>query len=204
MIQPGLCLLHGIRLNPKSQKLRFGQAVIASCQLLSEHLAVLGANRIKFIFPKGNPDRLLKAFCIRRHIHKGKLEVDGAVEKVQKSTPLFKNRRFILLLGQLVVDILKLDCLCVVVVPYPADSVREHPLKRDGLLCGTGDAVIPTRRFHNGLYLLLLLWSQMGRHFHIAFHFLFSKQSAVPPSQPDTAAEERNSSYLSHRAVFSA
>ena len=157
MIQPGLCLLHGVGLDPKGQKLRFGQAVIASCQLLPEHLAVFGTDRIKFIFPEGNPNRLLKAVRIRRHIHKGKLKVDGTVEKIQESTPLFKNRRFILLLGQLIVNILKLDCLCVVIIPYPADPVREHPLKRDGLLCGTGDAVILTRRFHNRLDLLLFL-----------------------------------------------
>ena len=99
MIQPGLCLLHGVRLNPKGQKLHFGQTVIASCQLLPEHLAVFGTDRIKFIFSKRNPDRLLKAIGIRRHVHKGKLKVDGAVEEVKKSTPLFKNRRFILLLG---------------------------------------------------------------------------------------------------------
>ena len=83
--------------------------------------------------------------------------MDGAVEKIQKSTPFLKNRCFILLLGQLVVDILKPDCLCVVIVPYPADPVREHPLKRDGLLCGPGNTVILTRRFHNRLDLLLFL-----------------------------------------------
>ncbi len=48
------------------------------------------------------------------HIHKRLLEMDAGIEEVSEGAPFLKNASLVLLLGQLVVDILKLDCLGVV------------------------------------------------------------------------------------------
>ena len=78
---------------------------------------------------KWDPDARLKALGIRRHVHEGELKVDGAVKKVQESAPFFEDRGFILLLGQLVVDVLELDGLRIVIFTHTTDPVREHPVK---------------------------------------------------------------------------
>ena len=45
-------------------------------------------------------------------------------------------------LCQLVIDILKLDCLCIIIKPYTADTIRKHPVKRNALLCRLRYAII--------------------------------------------------------------
>ena len=67
--------------------------------------------------------------------------MDGAVEEVQEAAPFFEDGRFILLLGQLIVDILELDGLGVKAA-NTADAVREHPVKGNRLLGGPWDPII--------------------------------------------------------------
>ena len=61
-----------------------------------------------------------------------------AVKEVEKAAPLLENGGLVLLQGQLVVDVLKLDGAGVVAVPHPAGAVGKHPLKGNGLLGGAG------------------------------------------------------------------
>jgi hypothetical protein len=78
-----------------------------------------------------DPDALLEALRVCRQVDEGQFEMDRAVKEVQKAAPLFEDRRLVLLLGQLVIDVLKLDRAGVIVVPDTADPVREHPVKGD-------------------------------------------------------------------------
>ena len=198
MVQPGLGLLHGRRLDAEGQVLGFGQTVVAAGELAFEHLAVLHAHTVKLIPCQRDADGTLKALRVGRHVHKGQLKADGAVEEVEKAAPLLKDGGLVLLLGKLVVDVIKLDGLGVVVVGYPADTVREHPLERDRLLGGAGRPVIPARRRHDFPDLLLLLFCQTcrengGRRFPAAF-FPRCKQWRVPPFPPGPAASGQSNS----------
>ena len=83
--------------------------------------------------------------------------MNGAVKEIQETAPLIEDGSLIFLLCQLIVDVLELNGFGVIAVCHTANPIREHSLKRDRLLCGTGDAVILTRRFHNRLDLLLFL-----------------------------------------------
>ena len=91
---------------------------------------------------QGDPDACFEALGIRQHVHEGKLKVDGAVEKVQETAPFLEDRGLVLLLGQLVVDVLELNGLRIIVAGHPADPIREHPVKGNGLLGCPRHAVI--------------------------------------------------------------
>lgn len=103
-----------------------------------------------------------------------------AVKEIEKSTPLVKNGRLILLCRQLIVDILKLQCLRVVTVIHTADPVREHSLKRDGLLRRPWDPVVSSGLSYNLTHLRAFFLRQMGRHFdflRISFSHEYSFQN---------------------------
>ena len=208
MLQPGLCLLHGFCFNAKGQIFGFGQAIVATLQLLAEHLAVFLTYIIEAILAGLNLNPAFKALHISSHIHKGQLKVDGAIKEVQEAAPFLKNRSLVLLLSQLIVDVLKLNGFRVIAITYPADAVRKHPLKRDGLLCRAGNAIIPLRFFNDRANLLFLPLCQSVRQSHSAGFCLFfsafqSKQYAVPPVLPTPAASALHSNCWSDRAGLS-
>ena len=60
--------------------------------------------------------------------------MDGAVKVIEEVAPCVKDGRLVLVLVELVIDILKLHRFAVIVICHPADTVREHPLKRNGIL----------------------------------------------------------------------
>ena len=204
VVEAGLCLLHGICFNSEGQVLRLGQTVVALLKLLPEHHAVFGADIIKTVVLIRNADALFKSIRIGGHIHKGQLEMDAGIEEVQEGAPFLKNGGLVLLLSQLVVDILKLDCLGVVPICDTADTVREHPLKGNGLLGRPGNAVIPLGFLHRSFQLLLLLPRQLfrgnrSRRSCLCFSgFLFiNGQFAVPPAQvrPDESGLHSSCSF---------
>lgn len=80
--------------------------------------------------------------------------MNGAVEVIEEVAPAAENGRFILVLVQLVVDILKLNRFGIIVIRYPADAVREHPLKRNGILCGFVSFVLSSSIFDRSFNLL--------------------------------------------------
>ena len=61
--------------------------------------------------------------------------MNRAVEIIEEITPALKDRGLIFILGELIVDVLKLNSLCVVAVRYTADPVRPHPFIGDTVLC---------------------------------------------------------------------
>ena len=52
---------------------------------------------------------------IGAQIHKRQLKVHGAIEEVQETAPFIKDGCLILLLGKLIIDVLKLNCLGIIV-----------------------------------------------------------------------------------------
>ena len=189
MCQPWFRLPHGIRFNAESEIFRFCQSIIALCQLLFQHLTVLGTDRIEIVFSEWNADTLFKTLRIGTHIHKRQFKTDRAVEKVQESTPFIKNSCFILLLCQLIIDVLVLNGFRIIVVCHTADTVREHPLKWNGILCSLRNSLVPLCLFNHRFNFFLLFSGQIRRHFYFScLFFLFEEQSALPPSQVDSDA----------------
>ena len=70
---------------------------------------------------------------------------DGAVKVVEKIAPAFKDSGLILVLGELIVDVLKLDGLGLMGICDSADAVRPHPLIGDAVLGGLLLPVRPVR-----------------------------------------------------------
>lgn len=60
--------------------------------------------------------------------------MDGAIKIIEEVTPRIKDCGLVLVLVELVIDVLKLHRFAVIVICHPADAVREHPLKWDGIL----------------------------------------------------------------------
>src|SRR5699024_7925700 len=102
--------------------------------------------------------------------------------------PFLENSGLVLLQCQLVVDVLKLDGAGVVAIPDAADAVREHPLKRDGLLGGTRDAVIALGFFHDAVDLLALSFAEQG-----FICGLFEQCASPPPGRPPDESGRRSS-----------
>ena len=204
VVEAGFCLLHGICFNSEGQILGLGQTVVAFLKLLPEHHAVFRADIIKTVVLIRNADALFKSIRIGGHIHKGQLEMDAGVEEVQEGAPFLKNGGFVLLLRQLVVDVLELDCLGVVPIRDTTDTVREHSLKRNGLLRRPGDTVVPLGFLYRCLQFFLLLSGQLfrgnrSRRSCLCFSgFLFiNGQFAVPPARvrPDESGLHSSCSF---------
>ena len=80
--------------------------------------------------------------------------MDGAVKVIEEITPRIEYRGFVLVLIELIIDVLKLHRFAVIVICYPADAVREHPLKGNGILRRLMPFV-RILRFSNGSFNLL-------------------------------------------------
>ena len=102
---------------------------------------------------------------VRCHVHEGKFKVYRTVEEVKECTPLLEDFRLILLQCKLVIDVLKLNRLCVIVTPDPADAVLEHPVKRNGLLCRSRDSIITARLLYDASYFFLFRSGQVSGNF---------------------------------------
>ena len=103
-----------------------------------------------------NTHHLLKIRGIRSHIHKRKLKADAGIKEVQEAAPFLKDSRLIFLLRQLVIDVLKLNGFGVVIVRHTANTVREHPLKRNALLCRMRNRAVTPCTINHRLHLFLL------------------------------------------------
>ena len=156
MVESRLCLPHGFGFNAECQVLGFGQAIVALRQLLFQHLAILGTDRIEAVLLERDADTLFKALSIGTQVHKGKLKVNGTVKEIQETAPLIEDGSLIFLLCQLIVDVLKLNRLGVIAVSDTADSIREHSLKGNGLLCSLRNTIVFLCPFHNSFNFSLL------------------------------------------------
>ena len=170
MVQPGLRLPHGGRLDAEGQVLRLCQAVVAPGKLAFQHLAVLARTLSKASPAGGMRTDFSKLSASVAMFMKDSSKWMELSKKLRKLHPLLEDGRLVLLLGQLVVDVVELDGLGVVVVRHTADAVREHPLERDGLLGGAGSAVIPAGLLDDGPNLFFLRFCQAcGRAIGSAF-----------------------------------
>ena len=73
-----------------------------------------------------------KGFLGRGQVEEGQLEPDGAVKVVEEIAPALEDGGLILVLGQLVIDVLKLNGLGIIAAiaaGHAADAVRPHPFK---------------------------------------------------------------------------
>ena len=91
--------------------------------------------------------------------------MNRTVKKVEKAAPLVKYRGLVLLLGKLVVDVLKLNGFGVVVIVYPTDTVRKHPLKWYRLLGCLWDCSVLFCPLIRCLNLFALLSGKVRRQF---------------------------------------
>ena len=77
---------------------------------------------------------LIRILSVSGTVDERKLEADGAVEVIQEVAPPIKYCGFVFIGVQHIVDIVKAYGFRIAVVPCAADTVREHSLKRDGVL----------------------------------------------------------------------
>ena len=122
VVEPGLDLRHAFTLHTEGDELGLGQTIIALGKLLAQHLRILRTHIIETVFLERNADALFKLGAVGCHVHKGQFKFDGAVEKVEEGTPFLENRRLILLLGELIIDVLILDGAGVIVGLHPAGA----------------------------------------------------------------------------------
>ena len=150
-------------MDPEGQVFGLGQAVIPGFHLTFQHSGVFIPHLIEIIFPVHNGDTLFKVLCIRCHVHETQLEMHGTVKKVQEAAPFLKDLGLVFLLCQLVIDILKMDGLCIIIRTDPADAVLKHTVKRNTLLCGPRYTIIFLRVLYDLPYFFLVLSGQMLR-----------------------------------------
>ena len=79
---------------------------------------------------------LIRILSVSGAVDERKLETDGAVEVIQEVAPSVKYCGFVFVCVKHIVDVVKAYGFRIAVVPCAAESVREHPLKRNGILCG--------------------------------------------------------------------
>ena len=69
-------------------------------------------------------------------IDEGKLKTDTGIEVVEEVAPAFKDGVFVLILGQLVVDVVESDGFGIQMFLHPADTVAPHFQIWNGTLHG--------------------------------------------------------------------
>ena len=203
--QPGLGSPQAVRLDAERQVLGFNQAIVAFCQLVLEHLAVLRPDGVEVITLHGNLNAAGEGLSGGHQIEKGQLKVDGAVKIVEEITPALEDRGFILILAELVVDVLELNGFGITAIRHLADAVRPHPLIRDAVL---GRFFLFIRAVGTGDSRLDLLFVGAGQPM-FSFHrrrpacftglpvFLFREQCHTPPCRVSPAVPARRRSYWS-------
>ena len=67
-------------------------------------------------------------------VDKRQLEMDGAVEVIEKITPVFKNSVLVLILCKLIIDIIKSNGLRIRPILHTADTITPHFTVSNGFL----------------------------------------------------------------------
>ena len=135
-LQPGLGGADTVRLDGKGQVLGFDKTVVATRQLVLQHLRVLHPDRVEVVPLGRDRDAVGKSLLGRRQVQEGQLKPDGAVKVVEEIAPALEDGRFVLVLAELVVDVLELDGFRVAAIRHFTDTVRPHPFIWDAVLGG--------------------------------------------------------------------
>ena len=133
-LQPELCRAKVVRFNAEGDVLSLYKAVVALLELSFQHISVLAADVVILVAFGGDIDALFKVLHVCPLVDKGKLHMDRRIKIIQKVAVAFKNLCLVLGLRKLVVDVKKLDRLCVGAAARPADPVPVHFPVRDALL----------------------------------------------------------------------
>ena len=97
-LQTGLCRAEVVGLNAEREILGLNEAVVAAGKLILQHTGVLGADAVKLVPAGRNGNAPCKGFLRSREVHKGKLELHGAVKVVQEIAPRLKDGGLVLVL----------------------------------------------------------------------------------------------------------
>ena len=128
----------------------------------------------------GNQDALLKGFRAGSQVEERKLQVDAAVKIIEEIAPALKDRRLVVVLRELIVDVLKLDGLGVILIRDAADAVRPHSLIGNGVLRGIRSLLaLPLISGHERLELLLFCARQLDLFSGVICHIGFSSPPAL-------------------------
>ena len=187
-LQTGLCGAEVVGLNAEREILGLNEAVVAAGKLILQHTGVLGADAVKLVPAGRNGNAPCKGFLRSREVHKGKLELHGAVKVVQEIAPRLKDGGLVLILRELVVDVLILDRFGVARVGHTADAVRPHTLIRDAVLRRFFFLIRSVRSCDGGFDLFSFGAGQL---------FLFG-QFDTPPGLTGFAAPERHKNCWSY------
>ena len=193
-LQTGLGGAEVVGLNAEREILGLNQAVVAAGKLVLQHTGVLGADAVKFVSAGRDRNAPCKGFLRSREVHKGKLELHGAVKVVQEIAPRFKDGGLVLILRELVVDVLILDRFGVARVGHTANAVRPHTLIRDAVLRRFFFLIRSVRSCDGGFDLFSFGAGQL---------FLFG-QFDTPPGLTGFAAPERHKNCWSYTDAASA
>ena len=177
-----------VGLNAEREILGLNEAVVAAGKLILQHTGVLGADAVKLVPAGRNGNAPCKGFLRSREVHKGKLELHGAVKVVQEITPRLKDGGLVLVLRKLVVDVLILDRFGVARIGHTADAVRPHTLIRDAVLRRFFFFIRSVRSCDGGFDLFSFGAGQL---------FLFG-QFDTPPGLTGFAAPERHKNCWSY------
>ena len=211
-LQAGLGGFDTVRVDTKSQVFGLDKTVVSSGQLILQHRGVFLTDTVKGIPLGRNGNGVGKGLLRCRKVQKRQLEVNRAVEIIEEITPALKDRGLIFILGELIVDVLKLNGLCVVAVRYTADPVRPHPFIGDTVLCrfsffvravGAGNGrfdllLIGAGQLFLCLYRLHSFFLGFSEHPMQPF-FYCGEQCHTPPYRAFPAALIRHKSYWSGR-----
>ena len=97
-LQTGLGGAKIVGFNAECEILGLNEAVVAAGKLILQHTGVLGANAVKLVPAGRNGNAPCKGFLRSREVHKGKLELHGAVKVVQEIAPRLKDGGLVLVL----------------------------------------------------------------------------------------------------------
>ena len=135
-LKPRLRGLVALGLDTEGDVLVLDETVVASLQLVLEHLRILDAQAVVLVAAQGDDDALAVGLLVGRRVDERKLKAHRGVEVVEKLAPAVEDGVLVLALAQLVVDVLKLYGLGIEIALHTADTVREHTLERYAVLRG--------------------------------------------------------------------
>ena len=153
-LQPWFCGFQIVCLNAEGNKFCLDQTVIAACKLHLQHFCVFCSELVERILSRRDSYGLRVAVLVGGKIYKGELKMDGTVKIIEEVAPRIEDRGLVLVLVELIIDVLKLHRFAVIVICHPADAVREHPLKGNGIL-RRFMPFVRILRFGNGSFNLL-------------------------------------------------
>ena len=133
-LQPWFCGFQIVCLNAEGNKFCLDQTVIAACKLHLQHFCVFCSKLVERILSRRDSYGLRVAVLVGGEVYERELKMDGAVKIIEEVAPRIEDRGLVLVLVELIIDVLKLHRFAVIVVCDPANTVREHPLKGNGIL----------------------------------------------------------------------